>query len=119
MDNQKRQIKRRLLDNFSKDYAIWKYRWGGYAGYDLWLNEDLNNAKLSSIRSYHDLIPSFRALFVQNGSDFPAFYRQAHLLAQLPPGIRAEELEWLRQIFLARAKTPSPVIPTIKTPEVL
>lgn len=116
---QKRQTKLRLLDHFFEEYEKWKNRWNNYSGYDRWLDEGLNNAKLASVSSYHDLIPSFRSLFSQSGSNFTIFYHQAHLLAQLPPGERAEELERLRQIFLTQVKTPSDTIPATKTPEVL
>lgn len=98
---EKRQQKRQLFDEFAQDYQSWKSRWNGYSGYDRWLEEGLNNAKLSSVSTYQHLVPSFRALFEQNQSDFAAFYRDAERLARLSPRDRTRELEKLREIFLA------------------
>jgi predicted aminopeptidase len=115
-----RREKSRLFKDFSKEYAAWKSLWGGYSGYDRWIKEDLNNAKLASVSTYQHLIPAFRALFVGQGSDFAAFYRQAEHMARLSPPDRAQELEKLREIFIAgQTIRPSSGSRTTKSPETL
>lgn len=56
-------------------YRDWRTRWQGYDGYDSWMREDLNNAKLASISTYHHRVAAFDAILLQVDGDLPAFYR--------------------------------------------
>ncbi|MEE4378913.1 MAG: aminopeptidase [Candidatus Competibacteraceae bacterium] len=69
--------------------------WNGYAGYDAWFNEDLNNAKLAALGAYTDYEPAFRKLFEQSRGDFSTFYRAAEALGGLPPEVREQRLQAL------------------------
>ena len=82
---QQRVEKQRLLVKLRTCYQELKQEWGGYAGYDHWFAQDLNNAKLAGVSTYYQQVPAFRALFARGGRDFAAFYRAAAVIGQLPP----------------------------------
>jgi len=73
-------------------YAVLKKRWGGYAGYDAWFANDLNNAKLLSVVTYQDYVPAFRALLEQLDGDLVAFYEKVAQLGELPIEERHDQL---------------------------
>lgn len=78
------------------DYQQLKASWGGYAGYDRWFKQDLNNAKIASIATYQDFVPHFQALLAEVEGDLIRFYHQA---AQLKKLSLTERHAWLaRQI---------------------
>ena len=95
---EKRAGKQRLLAELRADYQTLKQQdWQGYAGYDRWFTEDLNNAKLAGISTYHQQVPAFLALFAREGQDFAAFHRAAERIGQLPPPTRQTALQELAQ----------------------
>jgi len=67
-------------------------QWQGFAGYDSWF-KDVNNAKLSSVATYHALVPNFEALLADYGEDFPAFYAAVAALGKLPYKERHAQLK--------------------------
>ena len=81
--DQQRHAKARLLDALRGDYADLKAGWGGYAGYDKFFGEDLNNAKLVSLSLYSELVPAFEALLEEESHDLPRFYQRVVALAAL------------------------------------
>ncbi|MCC6201933.1 MAG: aminopeptidase [Gammaproteobacteria bacterium] len=87
-DAAKLTAKQEVLAALRENYRLWRDRWHGYSGYDTWLEQDLNNAKLASIATYHDLVPAFIELFRISGSDYERFYRNAEWLAQRPAAER-------------------------------
>ncbi len=87
--------KTRTYDELRHDYAELKASWGGYAGYDKWFAEGLNNAKIASLGIYTQLTPAFEALLEQEGRDLPRFYRRVAALAELP---RAERMAALKSL---------------------
>jgi predicted aminopeptidase len=84
----KRSRKAAVLAELRQEYANLKTSWGGYAGYDAWFEQDLNNAKLASMAVYTQLVPDFEALLDEEGRDLPRFYRRVAMLARLPKGER-------------------------------
>lgn len=91
----KRAGKRQLFGELRKEYAQLKKGWNGYAGYDGWLGEDLNNAYFSSIGTYYRLVPAFQALLARENGDLPAFYRAAEEIGRLPEKQRIAALDRL------------------------
>lgn len=85
-----RSRKLELQRGLREDYAVLKRQWQGYAGYDGWFSRALNNAQLSTVASYNDLLPFFESLFVRSNSDFSAFYTEVGRIAELPEFERAE-----------------------------
>lgn len=94
-DAEKRANKQRILAELRVRYQELKRSWGGYAGYDRWFDQDLNNAKLAGHGTYYRWTPAFIALFEQEGKDFAAFYRAAEALGRLPPAQRQAHLQAL------------------------
>jgi predicted aminopeptidase len=93
----KRQEKARLLASFIDDYERWKKDQGNNFGYDGWVTNQLNNAKLASVNTYHQMVASFRALFAQQGNDFGRFYQAARKISELPANERIDRLQCLEQ----------------------
>ena len=106
-DAEKRAEKQRILTELRAHYRELKRGWGGYAGYDRWFGQDLNNAKLAGHSTYQRWAPAFIALYQQEGQDFAAFYQAAEVLGRLPPRereARLRELLELRSIAAMSAK---------------
>ncbi|HOW75066.1 MAG TPA: aminopeptidase [Candidatus Competibacteraceae bacterium] len=92
---EKRTDKQRILAELRERYQALKQHWDGYAGYDRWFAQDLNNAKLAGVSTYHRQVPAFLALFAREGRDFAAFHRAAEALGRLPPDEREGRLREL------------------------
>ncbi len=110
-DAEKRTGKQRILTQLREGYQQLKQSWDGYAGYDRWFGQDLNNAKLAGNSTYHRLTPAFEALFEREGRNFAAFYQAAERLGQLPPAERAAQLQELLAVQ-TRSGLSLSVIPT-------
>jgi len=82
-DDAKRTGKHALLDEMKQEYGRLKQRWGGYNGYDRWIQQ-INNARFVSVGVYLDYLPAFEALLAQKHGDFDAFYDAVAKLAELP-----------------------------------
>ncbi|PLX81953.1 MAG: aminopeptidase [Desulfuromonas sp.] len=87
----KRAAKQRIIASLRDDYREMKDRWGGYAGYDRWFGEQLNNAKLASMSTYRLLVPAFQELLIREGG-MNDFFRAAERIGRQPPGQRAAEM---------------------------
>jgi len=77
------------------DYLALKSNWHGDTSYDRWMSEDMNNAKLASIATYHEGVPGFLALFTQCGESFAEFYRRVEAMKGETKEARAEALDVL------------------------
>lgn len=86
------QRKQQLFADLREQYQLRKQHWGGYAGYDAWFGDDLNNAKLAAVMSYQELVPALQALLSREGGDLPAFYRRCAALAGLSVAERRDTL---------------------------
>ena len=80
---QQRQAKAALYDTLRREYTELKARWAGYAGYDGFFADDLNNAKLVSVALYTELVPAFEALLAEEHCALPRFYQRVAALAAL------------------------------------
>lgn len=67
----------------------------------------LNNAYLASLATYTDDVPAFAALYAEAGSDWPAFFRQADVLAGMDDAARSARLADLANAGRAPA-APAP-----------
>ena len=94
-----------VLAQLREQYRELKQGWGGYTGYDRWFEQDLNNAKLAGVSTYHRQVPAFLTLFEREGRDFAAFYRAAEAIGQLPPPEREARLRMLSAPFRLAGKT--------------
>jgi predicted aminopeptidase len=87
-DAQRRAAKQRLQREMRADYARLKQAWGGFAGYDWWFEQPLNNAQLASVALYTELVPAFQRLLVECNGDLPRFYARVKELTKLPEAQR-------------------------------
>lgn len=92
-DDQKRSAKQKVFQEAYVQYEHLKTGWGGYDGYDSWMKRGLNNARLSSMATYHDLVPAFQALLRHVGSDLDKFYIEVKDLSTLPGDERLAKLK--------------------------
>jgi predicted aminopeptidase len=92
---EKRLAKNQIISRGYESYARLKEEWGGYAGYDRWMEKGLNNARLSSTAAYHDLVSAFQALMQSVDYDLPAFYAEVRKLGSLPKETRQVKLKSL------------------------
>jgi len=90
----KRARKARIFEHLQSEYQQLKISWGGYAGYDRWFAEPLNNAHLSAVGTYHELLPAFRNLLKQERT-FVRFYAAVQNLAALDSPQRQQRLQQL------------------------
>ncbi|MDB5798888.1 MAG: aminopeptidase [Paucimonas sp.] len=84
----KAEIFQALKDEYKEVKAT---KWGGYPGYDRWFSDPLSNAHLSTVSTYHDLVPRFRALLSEE-KDLPRFYDAVRRLSSLDKTVRHEQL---------------------------
>lgn len=94
-NEQKRLAKEQILQSALDDYETLKLGWGGYGGYDSWIQRGLNNARLSSVAAYYDLVPAFQRLLQQSGNDLVKFYAEVKALGALPKDERLVKLRGL------------------------
>jgi predicted aminopeptidase len=83
-----RAQKAQIFAQMRTDYQALKQSWDGFAGYDRWFGEPLNNAQLASVAIYTQLVPAFQALLREQGADLPRFYAEVKRLAGLPQAER-------------------------------
>jgi predicted aminopeptidase len=81
--------KRAVFQLLQEEYAELKQAWGGYAGYDRWMNRPLNNAHLASISTYHALEPAFRRILNQFDGDMSAFHAACAEIGSTPAAERS------------------------------
>ena len=82
-DDIKRRRKKQLISDLSLAYQELKQTWNGYDGYDDWMNEDLNNAKLASIATYHHYVPAIRSILKKVDNNLTRFYAVIDALGSL------------------------------------
>ena len=75
VDLEKRKSKQHIFAVMQKEYYKLKESWGGYDGYDLWMKQELNNAHLLLIATYHDLVPTFQAMLINEKNNLERFYK--------------------------------------------
>ena len=76
--------KARAFAALRHEFATLRRNWHDGETYAAWLAEDLNNAKLASVETYHTHVPAFLAILRVLQGDFPRFYRMAAALAKQP-----------------------------------
>ena len=92
-DAQKRQKKAETFAALKAEYLELKSSWEGFAGYDRFFSEELNNAHLVPIATYSELVPGFRRVLAQNGGDFRRFYAAVREIGKLPKEQRRAKLK--------------------------
>ena len=81
------------FDRLRADYQRLKSSWGGYAGYDRWFEEGLNNAKLALVASYNDQVEAFLVILADSAGDWASFHARVEAISELPPEERRAVLD--------------------------
>lgn len=92
-DAEKRRKKAETFAAMKAEYLTLKSSWGGYAGYDRFFAEELNNAHLVPVATYSELVPGFRRVLAENGGDFKRFYAAVREIGKLPKEQRQAKLK--------------------------
>ncbi len=95
-----RRDKREAFARARKSYDMLKESWGGDGRFDH-LMEGLNNARLASVSTYYELVPSFKRILSEAAGDFPVFYRNVAEIGKLPRAERHARLLQAEQIAQA------------------
>lgn len=82
-DDQKRQGKADILRVMKKSYQKLKQSWGGDDGYDKWMAQDINNAHLALISTYHEFVPVFKKILASEENDLKKFYAKVKQIGKL------------------------------------
>ena len=89
-DTAKRLAKQQTFEDLRAEYQALKTSWGGFAGYDRWFGQELNNAHLASIAIYTELVPALQKLLQQERGDFARFYDAAKRVAKMSKDARTD-----------------------------
>lgn len=92
-DPKKRSIKKQLIASLRSDYQQVKKQWGGYTGYDDWFETPINNAKINTVATYHELVPAFNQLLLKSGGNLKRFYESCRKLADKSKEMRRQVLK--------------------------
>jgi predicted aminopeptidase len=72
-DSAKLQRKKQLLAELKGQFQRLQNQWGG-SRLQSWIDDDLTNAHLAALATYHEDIPRLRSLLREQGGNFPAFF---------------------------------------------
>ncbi len=78
-----RSEKTQLQSQLREAYQKLRQEWQAYAGYDGWFSQPLNNAQLSTVGSYNDMVPFFTGLLQQFNQNLALFYKEVKRIAEL------------------------------------
>ena len=87
-----RNQKKQYFKLIKTTLARFQSGWSNDDRYQSWINNDINNARLSLISTYRELVPDFIALYQGSGTDIQNFYNQVKILSKCTKEIRMEYL---------------------------
>ena len=93
LDQETRKKKAELQEGLRQSYQELKQGWNGYDGYDSWFSQSLNNAQLSTVGSYNDLVPFFNDLLAQSDNNLTLFFEKVSKIASLEKIDREERMQ--------------------------
>jgi predicted aminopeptidase len=97
---EKKAQKTAILEDLRAEYQRLKESWQGDRTYDRWFASELNNAKLNTVATYHDLLPAFTRLLDSCGGDLKRFYGEVEKLKQLSKEERRKRLSELSFLLM-------------------
>ena len=80
---QKRAQKASIFSELRDEFNQLKTVQTDLAVYDQWINQPLNNAKISGVVAYHDFVPAFSVILAENNGELTRFYEACRRLAQM------------------------------------
>ena len=90
-----RGIKKTILNEMLEEYRRESATPGTRSEYRQMFYKDLNNAKLASVYTYYDLVPSFRRLLDLKNGNLDEFYAEVNEIGALPKEEREHRLNAL------------------------
>jgi len=87
-----REAKAALMKTLEADYQTLRQHWNGDSRYDPFFKVPMNNARLSSLATYYDLVPAFDALLKRCHGDLEQFFAKVSALRDLEPKQRMKAL---------------------------
>jgi predicted aminopeptidase len=81
-DEEKRAEKKVILDKLRDQFHELRRRWGG-KGLEGWLQHNINNGHIVSLKLYNEQMPMFRQLLADSHGDLDLFFQR---VKQLPKG---------------------------------
>ena len=79
---EKRTRKKTIFSELQNEFNYLKTKQIGFSAYDVWMNQSLNNAKISSVVSYNNFLPAFQKILTQNMGEINQFYEVCRQLTQ-------------------------------------
>ena len=98
----KKALKQAAFNDMLQQFGVFKAEYKLDDRYDRWVLS-MNNASLSTLANYQELVPGFIALFHQQKGDWSNFYERVERLSKLDKALRHQTL-----VDLAQQSTPSP-----------
>lgn len=83
-----------------RKYQKLKDSWNGYSAYDLWMKQEINNAHLLLISTYHELVPTFQAVLKQENNNLKKFYHAVEKIGEKNKKERKKQLKQIAKINL-------------------
>jgi predicted aminopeptidase len=90
---EKRTNKKTIFSELRNEYNYLKTKQIGLSAYDVWMNQSLNNAKISSVVAYNDFLPAFQKMLTQNMGELDQFFKACRQLTQKNKDERHQILE--------------------------
>lgn len=90
-----RERKVSIIEQMQSEYQRLKSSWDGFAGYDRWFSQSINNAQISAVTTYRDYVPAFQNLLAQKNHDMPAFYKAVEALGEMESEERQRAIDVL------------------------
>jgi len=91
--SEKRVRKTTLFSELRNEFDQLKTYQVELSAYDGWMNQSLNNAKISSVVAYHDFLPAFQKMLTQYAGELNQFFEGCRQLAQKDKAERHQILE--------------------------
>jgi predicted aminopeptidase len=87
-----RKQKEAIFNDTRNAYAAMKRRGECDEGYDRLFGKQLNNARLTALATYYDLVPAFHQLYEKQGRDWERFHQTVEAMKPLTKNARREKL---------------------------
>jgi len=90
---EKRAGKTTIFSDLRNEFNYMKTNQIELSAYDVWMDQSLNNAKISSVVAYHDFLPAFQKMLAQNMGEINQFFEACRQLTQKNKDERHQILE--------------------------
>ncbi len=97
MSNKQTLLKAAIFTELQQNYRSLKKSWQGYAGYDVWMKRDLNNAHLALVATYSDKVPAFQAVLRSVNNNIKHYYQTIEEIGALSESERNRRLNEYQQ----------------------